>query len=105
VPYAIEAWPEGDQRHLAAESGLYCRVITEGLFGIKVIGFNKFLCQPFLPKGWQKMSLKHIRALQDNFDISVERKNKQYTIVIRQDKGDVQQLNWDGINPITVELK
>jgi len=105
VPYAIEAWPEGDQRHLAAESGLYCRVITEGLFGIKVIGFNKFLCQPFLPKGWQKMSLKHIRALQDNFDISVERKNKQYTIIVRQNKGDVQQLNWDGINPITVELK
>ncbi|RYZ25998.1 MAG: hypothetical protein EOP49_43945, partial [Sphingobacteriales bacterium] len=26
VPYAIEAWPEGDQRHLAGESGLYCRV-------------------------------------------------------------------------------
>ena len=33
VPYAVEAWPEGSQRHLSAESGLYCRVITEGLFG------------------------------------------------------------------------
>lgn len=32
VPYPIEAWPEGQQRHLSAESGLYCRVITEGLF-------------------------------------------------------------------------
>ena len=29
VPYAIEAWPEGEQRHLSAESGLYGRIITE----------------------------------------------------------------------------
>ena len=29
VPYPIEAWPEGSQRHLSAESGLYCRIITE----------------------------------------------------------------------------
>jgi hypothetical protein len=105
VPYAIEAWPEGNQRHLAAESGLYCRVITEGLFGIRIIGFNMFQCQPFLPKGWQKMSLKHIRALQDDFDIYVERKNEQYKIIIRRDKGDVQQFSWDGIRPITVKLK
>src|SRR4029079_8874036 len=25
VPYAIEAWPEAGQSHLAAESALYCR--------------------------------------------------------------------------------
>ena len=29
VPYAIEAWPEGGQRHLSAESALYGRIITE----------------------------------------------------------------------------
>ncbi|HNW55174.1 MAG TPA: hypothetical protein PKN21_12940, partial [Bacteroidales bacterium] len=34
VPYPVEAYPEGGQRHLSAESGLYCRVFTEGLFGI-----------------------------------------------------------------------
>ncbi len=105
VPYAIEAWPEGNQRHLAAESGLYCRVITEGLFGINITGFNQFQLQPFLPVGWQKMALKHIRALQDNFDIDVERKNKQYHITVRQDNGNIQHLVWDGIKPIIVELK
>ena len=26
---------EGSQRHLSAESGLYCRPVTEGLFGIR----------------------------------------------------------------------
>ena len=38
VPYAIEAWPEGNQRHLSAESGLYARIITEGMIGIRPTG-------------------------------------------------------------------
>jgi hypothetical protein len=105
VPYAIEAWPEGDQRHLAAESGLYCRVITEGLFGIQITGFNKFQFRPFLPQEWQRMSLKHIHALQNDFDIYVERKDKFYQVVVRQHNGNVQQYTWDGLKPITVQLK
>ena len=46
VPCPVEALPEGNQRHLSAESGLYCRVITEGL-----LGFNpQFLMNlPLLP--------------------------------------------------------
>ena len=35
VPYPVEAWPEGNQRHLAAESAWYCRVFIEGLFGMR----------------------------------------------------------------------
>lgn len=50
VPYAIEAWPEGEQRHLSAESGLYGRIITEGLFGIRPIGFKSFTLTPRLPQ-------------------------------------------------------
>jgi len=46
VPYAIEAWPEGDQRHLSAESGLYCRIYTEGLFGIRPTGLRSFGMTP-----------------------------------------------------------
>ena len=61
VPYAIEAWPEGNQRHLSAESGLYCRIITEGLFGIRPVGLNSFTIKPSLPEGWDKMSLKKIK--------------------------------------------
>lgn len=34
VPYAVEAYPEGGMRHLSAESGLYCRVFTDGLLDI-----------------------------------------------------------------------
>lgn len=73
VPYAIEAWPEGSQRHLSAESGLYCRIITEGMFGIRPTGFNSFDITPSLPSGWNKMALKSIRAFGKNIDIQVSR--------------------------------
>jgi len=35
VPYAVEAYPEGGMRHLSGESGLFCRVITDGLLNIR----------------------------------------------------------------------
>ncbi|MDB5012115.1 MAG: hypothetical protein JWQ25_317 [Daejeonella sp.] len=73
VPYAVEAWPEGNQRHLSAESGLYCRAITEGLFGIQPKGFNTFSLKPYLPTGWNQMSLNHIKAFKNDFDITVSR--------------------------------
>ena len=62
VPYAIEAWPEGSQRHLSAESGLYCRILTEGVFGIRPTGFRSFTLTPRLPAAWDRMSLRRVRA-------------------------------------------
>lgn len=73
VPYPIEAWPEGSQRHLAAESGLFCRVITEGLFGIRPTGFRSFDLTPSMPSGWNRMALRHIRAFENNFDLVIEK--------------------------------
>lgn len=73
VPYAIEAWPEGSQRHLSAESGLYGRIITEGMFGIRPIGFKSFEVTPRLPAGWDRMALRRIHAFGSAFDIEVER--------------------------------
>jgi hypothetical protein len=71
VPYPVEAYPEGNQRHLSAESGLYCRIYTEGLFGIRPVGFNSFECTPRLPNGWDQMALKNIHAFGNSFDIIV----------------------------------
>lgn len=74
VPYAIEAWPEGSQRHLSAESGLYCRVITEGLFGIRPTGFKAFEIKPSMPAAWNTMSLRNVKAFGGDFDITVDRR-------------------------------
>ena len=94
VPYAIEAWPEGNQRHLSAESGLYARIITEAMFGIRPTGFKSFTLTPRLPKDWEFMNLRRIHAFDTCFDIEVNRlaggklevilthgaKSKKYTI-------------------------
>jgi len=73
VPYPVEAYPEGNQRHLSAESGLYCRIYTEGMFGIRPTGFNSFNCTPRLPAGWDKMALRNIHSFENIFDIEVTR--------------------------------
>ena len=73
VPYAIEAWPEGGQRHLSAESGLYGRIITEGMFGIRPVGFKEFIDTPRLPQAWNEMRLRNICAFGTTFDMEVNR--------------------------------
>lgn len=77
VPYAIEAWPEGNQRHLSAESALYARIITEGLFGIRPTGLRSFSVSPRLPKDWPEMTLRHIRICGSDFDLRVHRDSRQ----------------------------
>lgn len=85
VPYAIEAWPEGSQRHLSAESGLYCRIFTEGLFGIRPTGLHAFDLTPRLPKEWNEMSLNQICAFGKTFDIHVQRIQKKLDVRILTD--------------------
>lgn len=82
VPYAIEAWPEGNQRHLSAESGLYCRIITEGMFGIRPTGLRSFTMQPRLPKEWNNMKLRKIQAFGSTFDIKVQRSNDKLEVEV-----------------------
>jgi hypothetical protein len=77
VPYAIEAWPEGSQRHLSAESGLFCRIVTEGIFGIRPTGLRTFTITPRLPKTWPAMSLKRNLAFGSDFDITIKKGERQ----------------------------
>lgn len=85
VPYAIEAWPEGSQRHLSAESGLYCRIITEGMFGLRPTGLKSFTFTPRLPAEWDKMSLRKIKAFDSTFDIEVIRENGKLIVAIKSE--------------------
>ena len=82
VPYPVEAWPEGGQRHLAAESALYCRVYTEGLFGIRPTGLSSFALTPRLPAGWPEMQLKNVRAFGQSFDIRVKRDGEKQRVEV-----------------------
>jgi len=73
VPYVVEAYPEGNMAHLSAESALYCRVFTEGMFGMNPIGFNSFTLAPKLPEGWNEMALRRVAAFNQIFDVEIKR--------------------------------
>jgi len=108
VPYPVEAYPEGNQRHLSAESGLYCRIFTEGLFGIRPTGLQSFSFTPRLPSSWPRMSLRHIRAFERDFDIVVERAGGKLRLTISDGEktmitklikeGDVVKINFFNSN-------
>jgi cellobiose phosphorylase len=86
----VEAYPEGDQAHLAAEGALYCRIIIEGMFGVRPVGFHEFECTPYLPEKWPDMSLSEIHAFGTTFSIVVARTDPgQIAIKILQDKAVV----------------
>lgn len=106
VPFAVEAWPEGDQRHLSAESGLYARVITEGLFGIEPTGFDRFTVAPRLPTGWNSMCLRQIRAFASNFDLCVQRETAgaPYQIELTVSGQNPRQYSWDGESALELNL-
>ena len=103
VPYPVEAWPEGDQRQLSAESALYCRAVTEGLFGITPTGFNRFTLSPRLPSGWEYMNLRNIKAFDRDFDIEVRRRGKSLTIRVKSAKGELEKV-WNQKAPLSFEL-
>ncbi|MTW09343.1 hypothetical protein GM658_01910 [Pseudoduganella eburnea] len=112
VPYAVEAWPEGQQRHLSAESGLYARVVTEGLFGIEATSLRSFTTTPRLPKGWPRMALRHIRAFgagegddgSAGIDIVTTRTPRGQRVLVSLNGKTLLDQAWDGKAPLLVTL-
>lgn len=104
VPYAVEAFPEGNQRHLSAESALYARVIIEGLFGIIPTGLRSFTCCPRLPLGWETMALRSIKAFNSCFDLVVSQCSEGVQVVCITPEKKVSYL-WDQQSPLTIHIK
>lgn len=77
VPYPFEAYPEGGKAQLAAEGALYCRIFTEGLFGIRPTGLHSFTITPHLPEGWPSMALRKVHAFGSVFDLEVTRVGRE----------------------------
>jgi len=104
VPYPIEAWPEGNQRHLSAESGLYCRIITEGMFGIRPTGLRSFTLTPHLPKEWDYMNLRHIKAFNSDFDVEISRQGEKLEVtVLKEGKKIINKKVKEG-NTLSIQL-
>ena len=105
VPYPIEAWPEGSQRHLSAESGLYCRAVIEGMFGLRPTGLGSFRLTPRLADGWDRIALRHVKAFGTDFDIEAERGAKGLLVRITDHgSGSVKSFKAAEGSPIEVKL-
>jgi len=104
VPYPVEAYPEGGQKHLSAESGLYCRIYTEGLFGIRPTGLNSFNLTPRLADDWNEMSLRKIHAFGEVFDIEVEKKGESLEVVILKNGNTFKEIKIASGETISVKF-
>ena len=71
IPYPVEAWPEGGMRHLAAESALFCQIVTEGLLAIEPLSFSSFSLHPRLPDGMEHLTLSAVHAFGEVFTVDV----------------------------------
>lgn len=71
-PYPFEAYPEGNMAHLAAESLLFARIITEGLLGLRAVGLNKLRIMPQLSSRCPNAKLKGVCLFSKRFDISAD---------------------------------
>jgi hypothetical protein len=105
VPYAVEAWPEGNQRHLSAESALYCRVITEGIFGFRPTGLKSFSVTPQLPSSWYEMSLENIIAFGGRrINVTVNRSGSKIRVSIVSDGKQIKDFLTENGAKIDVKL-
>lgn len=72
VPYAVEAYPEGGQRHLSAESALFCQIVTEGILAVQPLSFTSFSFNTVIPEDLHHFHLTNIHAFGEVFKISIE---------------------------------
>ncbi|NJN28353.1 MAG: six-hairpin glycosidase-like protein [Cyclobacteriaceae bacterium] len=71
VPYAIEAYPENNMKHLSAESALYCRVILEGILGFEQTAFDEFSIVPQLSEELSKLKLSNLHIGDNSITIEL----------------------------------
>ena len=104
VPYPVEAYPEGNQRHLSAESGLYCRIFTEGFFGIRPEGLTAFSLTPQLPEDWDFMRLKNVHGYGKKFDIIIQKQAGKIRLSIISDSAVIYNSNVENGKTISIHF-
>ncbi|MBK8347648.1 MAG: hypothetical protein IPL08_08450 [Saprospiraceae bacterium] len=104
VPYPVEAFPEGNQRHLSAESGLYCRIFTEGFFGIRPEGFDAFTLTPQLPEDWDFMRLKNVHGYGRKFDITIQKVAEKLKLTVISNATEIFNTTIENGKPVSIHF-
>lgn len=87
IPYAVEAFPEGNQAQLSAESGLYLRTYSEGVLGYRPTGLKSFEIRPNLPEEWDAFSIERMRLCGQTASVFVKRAQDAYEIIVKTEGG------------------
>lgn len=82
IPYPVEAYPEGNQAQLSAESGLYMRVFVEGVLGYRPTGFKTFTLKPNLPDDWNDFGIDRLFLCGKAADVAVSKNSAGYTVTV-----------------------
>lgn len=86
VPYPVEAYPEGNQAHLAAESALYVRIFIEGILGYQPNGFNSFYLRPTLSPEISKITVRNVYFCNRKLQIKAMLKDDKVIIYLKDKK-------------------
>ena len=81
-------YPEGGQKHLSAESRLYCRNPST----------------PRLADDWNEMSLHKIHAFGKVFDIEVSRMNSSLKVVIKDEATVLKEFEIESGETVRIEF-
>jgi len=105
VPYAVEAYPENNMKHLSAESALYARIFTEGMLGIEPISLSEIKIKPSLPKEWNEIELRAVHLMGKVSDFKVERQGDQLRITVTQNDKVISQQTIEKNGSMKIALK
>lgn len=83
VPYAVEAYPENNMKHLSAESALYCRIFLEGMLGVEPVSFSEFKIKSTLPEGWDFFDVERFYLFGQPLDISIRREREKLRLSVK----------------------
>ena len=90
IPYAVEAYPEGDGRHLSAESALFCRLVTEGICGLSPAGWQKLQVRPAVPSALGEITLQNLFYGGQALTLAIAPQAGGYTVTLCHADGRVQ---------------
>ncbi len=103
IPYPVEAYPEGNQAQLSAESGLYQRIFIEGILGYRPTGFARFDLTPNLPAEWNDFAIRRLTLCGQQTDIALHRTAAGIEITVALPHRTITQTAANG-QTVTVQL-
>lgn len=105
IPYVVEAYPEGNQKHLSAESALYLKVFIHGIFGLNSVGNSEWKMKLNPPKLWETFALDNIYLNDKQHNIRVSKEQSSYVVKIISSSGSEVNIKCEKNQEVIFSIK